>query len=439
MAEEIIDTTTILAKSYGSLGTKLENAQKYVQKRYDYYNDEQTKGGKSDAIKTTVDNVRNKLLVSHFINAINIEEYFTKNFMNKVINSCVVSGCAFARINKKSDGKIELIPYDAYFATGKLNNDNTLSEAISIDETDSKGTPTKITKYTSSSIIVSYPGQKKKDEVITNKSGVIPIVPVIIRQNALKPFGCSLITKKMIADTDLLSRTKKRAEKVQETLSEANTFLLGVSQDLESELDDKTLALLQNVIMITQSADSQTPNVVTRENGVSQLEQKIKDLETSIMYDTSNIEYMDMVESIRQDLIDSVNNIGNTIIKVLNDDKSARLSGKIDIVFKNNDFSNLSAMMDGILKTGQMLPGYFGKEQLDKILGINGNKPNLVEAVKDEIKEDVDGTKKMYATKSIVKDFESDRITESQAIDMLELVGYSEEDAKAALYGKLGD
>ncbi|MDL2211650.1 hypothetical protein LJB88_02110 [Erysipelotrichaceae bacterium OttesenSCG-928-M19] len=384
-----------LERKYNNLGTKLNKARLYVLNRYDFYNDENSSNygvslkNHSDAIKQTIDGLRNRLLVSHFINAKSVEEYFTSNFMNKVIKSALISGCAFARIVKNDDGSIELIPYDAYFATGSLNSDNTLYEAITIDSTDENGNPTKITHYTENEIVINDI-KLGKEIVLKNNVGVVPIIPIIINQNALKPFGSSCITKKMMSDTKLLRITKKRADDIQETLSKANTFLLGVSNDFKKELDKETLEQVKNIIAITKDADSQTPSVVTRENGISQLEDKIKDLENSIKYNTKESEYSNLVEGIREDLIESVNLIGNALIKVMNSDKNAKLNGKIDICFKNNDFSEFSAFMDGVLKVNQVVPGYLGKEQLDKILGINGNKSKLTEAIKESIKTEID-------------------------------------------------
>lgn len=380
------NTTILESYDFKGLDEKLKDKQKYVIERYNYYNDEQSPpkysfigsyAVSSDAIKKTIDDIRNRCLVSHFINAKNVEQYFTKNFLNKTIKSCLVSGCSFARVIKNENGEIELIPYDAYYATGTLNNNNLLEEAISIDDTDEKGNPTIITYYSKDKIKVI--DLKNEKETITNNDlGLIPLIPIIVNQNALKPFGSSFITKKMMRDTDSLRRTKQRAEVVAETLSTANTFLLGLSKDFKEDLDEASLRRVKDIIMITKDADSQSPTVARTENGSDQLEQKIKDLENSIMYDTSNVNYSDMIVSIQQDLTDSFNLVSDMILKVLSNDKNARLNGRLDIVFKNNDFNNFSAFMDGVLKINQVLPGYLSNDQLDKILGIKGNKPNLL-------------------------------------------------------------
>lgn len=373
-----------------SLETKLSTKQNYVKTKYDYYNDKQTYGSyvgsevyevSSDSIKLTIDDLRNKLLVSHFINANNFEDYFTKNFLNKVIKSCLINGCAFARILKNADGTIELIPYDAFFATGKLNNNNLLDEAISIDDTDENGNPIQVTHYSKDKSITRYLSDKKD---ITNKNnGVVPLIPLIVNQNALKPFGDSFITKRMMKDTNSLKRNKERVEVISQTLSQANAFLLGVSRDFKKDVSSKALKQLEHVVLFTKDIDGDSPELKTRDNGLSELEQKIKDLEQSIKYDVNSPAYKDMVESIRQDIIDSINLIANVMIKIIKDDPNAKLDGAIDIVFKNNDFINLSATMDGILKTNQASPGYYGKEQIDKVLGMNGNKSKLIESIKD--------------------------------------------------------
>lgn len=373
------------------LDNKLDVARKYVKVRYDFYNDEFNTSAydyeHSDAIKNTIDGIRNKLLVSHFINAKNVEEYFTKNFLNKIIKSCLINGCAFARVVKNSEGVIELIPYDAYFATGTLDTDNTLINGLTIDKTDEDGNFLEKTYYYKDRIEKYVEGQVT---TINNDIEVINLVPIIINQNALKPFGSSFITKKMMSDTRKLIKTKKRANKIQESLSNANTFISGVSQDFKKDQDEKTLRLVKDVIFLSQDADGNSPTITTRENGNTQLEEKIKDLENSIKYEHTDSSYSDMIESIRQDLIDAFNILANVIMKNVNNDKNSKLNGKIDIVFKNNDFSNFSPFMDGVLKINQVLPNYLGKDQLDKILGINGNKSKLQEAILGNIKKEIE-------------------------------------------------
>lgn len=378
-------TNINITNEYGSLGTKLVAAQKYVLERYEYYNDEQTNTSvqdanstNSDAIKQTIDDLRNRLLVNHFINATSVERYFNKNFMNKIIKSALISGCAFARVIKKNDGTIDVIPYDAYYATGNLNNDNTLSEAITIDNTDDNGNPTVVTYYSEAKIITKDMLSRKTTTVI-NKAGIVPITPIIFNQNALKPFGSSFITKKMMKDTDSLKRDKQRLDLIAQTLTEANAFLLGVSKDIKDDLSPSEIDKLKSIIMISTDADQQSPKLETRDNGSSQLEQKIEKTETGIKYDIESDIYKNMVASIQQDLINSINLVGDVIIQVNNDSSTMKLDGEIDIVFKNVDYDKLSALMDGVLKVNQVVPNYWGKEQLDKILGVNGNKSPLLE------------------------------------------------------------
>jgi len=385
-----MNTTHISTPEGGKdLYSKLTKKQSYCLTRYKYYDDEcETANGiknlvystSSDVIKRTIDDIRNRLLIDHFVNAGSIAPYFSKNIFNKVIKSALITGCGFVRIYKNAKGDIELIPYDAYFATGTLNNDNTLSEAISIDSTDTQGIPTSISVYRDG-VITTRNIKDGTDSTADYLTDYAPLIPVIFNSNAQKPFGSSFITKQMMKDTDAYKRAKQRQEAVGEILAQSQGYLLGVAKDFDARVKPEIAQRLKDILLITRDSDGNSPDIKT---GQSQTAGQYKDVleayEKKIEYSTDKAGYADMIASIQYDLIEAVNMIGNAIVKTVSGDPNAALQGEIDVVFKNNDFSNFSPFMDGVLKVNQVVPGYLGKEQLDKILGINGNAPALLSA-----------------------------------------------------------
>ena len=381
-----INTTTINTLDFVSsdLAEKLRRVQNYVLKKYKYYDDENYYGlAKCDAVQKTIDEIKNKMVIDHIKGDKKITDLFSNSALSKVIKSALITGCGFFLVKKNMDDTVSLVPYDSYYATGTINNDNYLTTAITVDLISSDNSPLIVSNYEG-----GYITQRniKTGEVLELDYGteVAPIIPIIINANALKPFGKSAITKEMEARVREYKTLKKQIKNQNEIYATSQDILLGASKDIKKDVqnitDDQLFDKLKNILVITKDADGDAPSFARQNSDPSKLTAQRDALYNSIIYNLDSKAGADMVASIREDINEGVNNVANYIRTL-----EGRSKTKIKVIYKNNYFANAEEIGDDIIKINQVIPDYIKKDQADEIIGMDGSEKSfddrLAEAV----------------------------------------------------------
>lgn len=166
----------------------------------------------------------------------NLEEIFQMNnpdiFFDSAIISALITGCSFVYISLDETEYPRLEVIDGRDATGVIDPvTNLLKEGYAVLSRDKSGNPILEGYFLPDRTEIYEKG--KLIHVYENPTGHPLLVPIIYRPDAKRPFGHSRISRSNMAILEGAVRTIKRAEISAEFYSFPQKYVTGLSQDAE--------------------------------------------------------------------------------------------------------------------------------------------------------------------------------------------------------------
>lgn len=349
-----------------------------------------------------VDCLADRLVFETFENDVfNMNDVFMNNnpdtFYDSAMLTALISACSFVYISENEEGYPRLQVIDGGNATGELDPlTGLLNEGYAVLETDSNGYPTKEAYFTGDSTIFYEKG--KEPYSIDNPTGYPLLVPIIYKPDAVRPFGRSRISRACMSYIDSASRTVKRSEISAEFYSFPQKYVVGLSE--ESEPLEKWKASMSSMIAFTKDEDGDSPKLGQfAQQSMSPHNDQLK-MFASLFAGETGLTMEDLgfvssnpssVESIKashenlklmtrkaqRDFASCFKNVGLVAASLRDKTKYKREALKdikaVWLPIFEPDASMISSIGDGIMKVNQAVPNYFGKNNIKKLTGIEGD------------------------------------------------------------------
>lgn len=401
------------------LRNKLEKKQSRLMTRYKYY--EMKSRAQDFKISTppelqwyisslgwcgkAVDSLADRLNVSGIKNdALNMWDIFQDNnadvLFDSAIKSALIGSCSFIYIYLEDKGIVKMEVFDGKDATGIMDmTTGFLSEGYAVLDRDDNGTPI--------DEIYTYPGMVEHYQMVEDKMELVemtrvnslfpPLVPIVYRPDAKRPFGHSRISRACMSLQDSAIRTVKRSEIAAEFYSYPQKWVTGLSQDIEPL--DKWKATMSSMLMMTKDNEGDHPifGQFSQANFAPHLEQlrmfaSLFAGETGLTLDdlgfaSGNPSSADAIKSQHEGLRLTARKAQKTFGSGFLNAGLVAASMKDDTELERNaiknielswlpvfepDGSSLSGLGDAIIKINQAVPGFVTAETMKELTGIVG-------------------------------------------------------------------
>lgn len=377
-----------------------------------------------------VDNVADRLVFRKFDDDIfDLNTIFDMNnkdiLTDGAMLGALITSCDFIYISKDETGYPRLQVIDGYDATGIIDPiTNMLTEGYAVLERDQANRNTVLIEayFTMEETIV----YDKINNRIYREPNIAPyalLVPIINKPDARRPFGHSRISRACMNIQQSAVRTVARSEVSAEFYSFPQKYVLGTSQDAERL--NKFRATMSTLLEITKDDDGDKPVVGQfQQQSMSPYLDQVKmfaglfSAETGLTLDdlgfpTDNPSSVEAIKACHEklrlsarkaqrDFAVGFKNVGYLACCVRDNYPYKRDAFcKIDVLYEplfEPDMSSLSLIGDGAIKINQAIPGYFDKQTLRSLTGIEpseeaNDQTTLAEDLEDnELKEDNEGT-----------------------------------------------
>lgn len=351
-----------------------------------------------------VDSIADRLLFYEFQNDnFDLTEIFQMNnpdtFFDSAILSALISSCCFVYISADETGYPRLQVIDGGNATGILDPiTGLLTEGYAVLERDDNDNPKVEAYFTKGQTEIITKGANKS-QIIRNHVPYPLLVPIIYRPDAKRPFGHSRISRACMKIMEGAIRTVKRSEVSAEFYSFPQKYILGMDSDAERL--DKWKATMSAMLRIDKDEDGDKPTVgqFTQQSMTPYMEQlrtfaALFAGETGLTTDdlgfvSDNPSSQEAIkashENLRLTARKAQRNFGSGFLNVgylaacLRDDFSYKrqqlyLTTPVWEPIFEPDAATLSSIGDGAIKINQAIPGYFGKDNLRMLTGIESSK-----------------------------------------------------------------
>lgn len=377
-----------------------------------------------------VDNVADRLVFRKFDDDIfDLNTIFDMNnkdiLTDGAMLGALITSCDFVYISKNETGYPRLQVIDGYDATGIIDPiTNMLTEGYAVLERDQANRNTVLVEayFTCEETIVF----DKINNRVYREPNIAPyalLVPIINKPDARRPFGHSRISRACMNIQQSAVRTIARSEVSAEFYSFPQKYVLGTSQDAERL--NKFRATMSTLLEITKDDDGDKPVVGQfQQQSMSPYLDQVKMFaglfsgETGLTLDdlgfpTDNPSSVEAIKACHEklrlsarkaqrDFATGFKNVGYLACCVRDNYPYKRDAFcKIDVLYEplfEPDMSSLSLIGDGAIKINQAIPGYFDKQTLRSLTGIEpseeaNDQTTLAEDLEDnESKEDNEGT-----------------------------------------------
>lgn len=347
-----------------------------------------------------VDSLADRLIFKEFSNDnFNLNEIFNLNnpdvFFDSAILSALIGSCCFVYISKDKDGMARLQIIEGNNATGKINPiTGLLEEGYAILDKDDKGKTILEAHFLKDRTDIYY-----KNELIEsyeNKTGIPLLVPIIYRPDAVRPFGRSRITRACIYFQAHAKRTLERSDVTAEFYSFPQKYIVGLSQDAEPL--EKWQATISSFLQFSKDEEGQSPKLGQfTQQSMTPFTEMLKTLasgfagETGLTLDdlgfsSDNPSSAEAIKASHETLRITARKAQRCFgSSFLNVGYVARCL-EDDFPYKRNQFyltkpkwypifepdvSTLSNIGDAAIKINQAVPGFFTKESLSDLTGVN--------------------------------------------------------------------
>ncbi len=402
------------------LRNKLNSHSKRVEIRYKYYDMKYHEYNKSftmpmqvrELFKSTigwttkaVDILADRLVFREFIDDnFNLNEIFSMNnpdtFFDSAILSALIASCCFIYISLDDDNSPRLQVIEASEATGIIDPITGLLKegyaVLSRDELKQPLIEAYFEPYKTTII------KKGKEVIEYNHNAPAPLlVPVIHRPDAVRPFGRSRISRAAMYWQNYAKRTLERSDVTAEFYSFPQKYVVGTSPDADKL--DTWKATISTMLEFSKDDDRESPKLGQFETSsmapfIDQLRMAAAGFagETGLTIDdlgfvsdnpSSSESIKASHETLRLSARKAQRNFGSSFLNVgflaacIRDNVTYqrkmfyRTTPKWEPVFEP-DANTISAIGDGVLKVNQAIPGYYGKENLRDLTGMEGEMDN---------------------------------------------------------------
>lgn len=386
--------------------------------KYDYYENDNAAALRSIAIPQNlmeyyrsrlgwcgkaVDLLTDRLSIKRFKNDFyNMQTIFEDNnsdiLFSSAIKGALISGCDFVYIYKDSDDRVKLQVVGGYNATGILDDSTALlSEGYAVLKRNSKDNTVILDAYFTSEYTEYTDYVECESWRVKNNVGKCQLVPIINDpKEGQKQFGHSRISKSMMKIQDDAERLQTETKILAEINSWPQKWVTGLEEGTEI---DPLKATFSSMLRFDKDSDGDRPQLgqftqmsfsdhialfdqyVSEFSGMSSLTRD--DLGFVTENPSSAESKKAALESLRviagkcqHDFSVGFLNVGY-IAACLRDDYEYNRSVIKDTKIVWNplvepDAATLSSIGDGIIKINQAVPGFFDRDVLSDILGIEG-------------------------------------------------------------------
>lgn len=332
-----------------------------------------------------------------------LQEIFQLNnpdtFFDSSILSSLISSCCFVYISADETGYPRLQVIDGGNATGIIDPiTGLLKEGYAVLERNEKGEPTLEAWFIAGQTEYIRKGHSKT-QIIRNNVQYPLLVPIIYKPDARRPFGHSRISRACMKIQESALRTIKRSEISAEFYSFPQKYVLGMSS--EAEQMDKWKATMSSLLRIDKDEDGDKPTVGQfQQQSMSPYTEQIRTFaalfagETGLTLDdlgfvSDNPSSSEAIKASHENLRlmarKAQRNFGSGFLNVgylaacLRDNYAYQrqqlyLTKPIWEPIFEPDSSMLSSIGDGVIKINKTVPGYFDKDNLRCLTGIEPSK-----------------------------------------------------------------
>ncbi|REJ29276.1 hypothetical protein [Caldibacillus debilis] len=348
-----------------------------------------------------VDAIADRLVFRGFDNDnFNLNEIFQLNsgdiLTDDAILSALINSCSFIYISEGEDGFPRLQVIHGSDATGVLDPvTRLLTEGYAVLSRDDYSKPVEELYFTEE--YTEYFVDGNLEARFPNPAPYPLLVPIIHRPDSSRPFGRSRITKAAVYYQNYARRTLERADVTAEFYSWPQKYVVGLSQ--EAEPMESWKATISSFLQFTKDDEGQSPTlgqftVPSMSPFTEQLRTAASGFagETGLTLDDlgfpsdnpSSAEAIKashetlrlMAEKAKRDFGLGFLNAGYLAACVRDNLSYQRYQlyqtkPKWEPIFKP-DASAISTIGDGVNKINQAVPGFFGRETLRDLTGIEG-------------------------------------------------------------------
>lgn len=359
---------------------------------------------------TSVDALANRLMFRTFDNDLyNMNEIFSNNNKDVMIDSAIlgalISSCDFIYIAPDESGYPRMRVIDGMHATGEIDvTTNLLKEGYAVLERDSQNRPT-LEAYFLPKATYYFEGDKLS-RVVSHSAPYPLLVPIINRPDAVRPFGHSRISRASMSIVGSAVRTAKRSEIASEFYSYPQKYVLGM--DDSAEQMDKWKATMSSLLRIDKDMDGGIPKVGQfSQQSMSPHTEQLRMFaglfagETGLTLDdlgfpSQNPSSAEAIkashESLRLTARKAQRDFGTGLLNTgylaacIRDNYSysraeiANVQPRWEPIFEP-DASALSVIGDGTIKINQAIPGYFDKDNLRDLTGVEAASENTSDII----------------------------------------------------------
>ena len=403
-------------RGIGYLRNKLNIKRSRVLMRYKYYEMKNMtkyfKGMIPDELKwmkstlgwcaKSVDTLSDRLVFHEFKeDNFNLNQIFNMNnkdvLFDSAVLSALISSCCFIYISKDEDGFPRLQVIDGSNATGIIDPiTGLLKEGYAVLNRNDQGNPTLEAYFTFENTIFL---EKGKEHIVKNDAPYPLLVPIIYKPDAHRPFGHSRISRACMSYTQSALRTLLRSEVSAEFYSFPQKYVTGISQDAEQL--NKWKATISSFLQFDKDEDGDSPKLgqFTQQSMTPYIEQlrmfaSLFAGETGLTLDdlgfvADNPSSAEAIKASHDNLRLSARkaqrtfgtgflNVGYLAACVRDEYPYIRTNLYLtkpswEPIFEP-DMSTLSLIGDGAIKVNQAIPGYFNKDNLRELTGIESSK-----------------------------------------------------------------
>ena len=379
---------------------KMDNSQAITENK-----DMQKINKKVGWIQKAVDSLTNRLQFSSFGNddELMVNDIFMRNnrdvLFNTMFKGAIISSCDFVYISQNTDGTARLQVIDGYNATGVIDTSTMLlTEGYAVLERDSyTGLPTLEAYFVKGK--TQYYNEGQLMEEIPNNLDYPLLVPIVYNPDATRPFGQSLITDSLIKYVDDAKETLRLMSVSAQFYSFPQKWVTGLDNDTDTF--DKWQMVMSAMMAFARDEDGNSPTVGQFvQQSMSPYNEQLKTLaslfggETGLTLDdmgfpSSNPSSAEGIKASHETLRLMARSAQRTFeVGIINVAFLAK-SLESNMQFKRSEFANLkvrwkpvfeidatmlSGIGDGAIKINQAVEGYFDKNTLEDLTGIEASK-----------------------------------------------------------------
>ncbi len=356
-----------------------------------------------------VDSLADRLVFYSFDNDnFDLTQIFRLNnpdtFFDSAVLSALISSCCFVYISADETGYPRLQVIDGGNATGIIDPiTGFLKEGYAVLERDDNENPIVEAYYIAGQTEIIRKGQSKT-QIIKNNVPYPLLVPIIYRPDAARPFGHSRISRACMKIMESALRTIKRSEISAEFYSFPQKYVVGTSQDAEPL--EKWRATMSSLLEFTKDEDGDKPTLGQfTQQSMSPYTEQLRTFaalfagETGLTLDdlgfvSDNPSSSEAIkashENLRLAARRAQRNFGSGFLNAgylaacLRDDypykrQQLYLTKPVWEPIFEPDAAMLSSIGDGASKINQAIPGYFNKDNLRMLTGIEPSKEPVSE------------------------------------------------------------